>query len=243
MSRTIRCAVVPLREGRQTLESEVARYLLRVHRLGQGDTFVAFDPEARLEAVATLVTDHPKAPVCEIATPVPATLVSTLPLTLLQALGKGDKVDRVVRDATQLGVQRIVLVETERSIPERSDKHRDKERRYARIALEAARQSGRGDVPVLAGPESLEAALESVAGASLKLAFHASADTNLRQLFGTHSERPGSIAACIGPEGGFSGAELGELVAAGFSLVRLGPFILRTETAAIAALAAIAEYC
>ncbi|HEY6727500.1 MAG TPA: RsmE family RNA methyltransferase [Polyangiaceae bacterium] len=243
MSRTIRCAIVPLRAGRQTLEPEVARYLLRVHRLGQGDTFIAFDPEARIEAVATLVTDHPKAPLCEIATPVAATLVSTLPVTLLQGLGKGDKVDRVVRDATQLGVQRIVLVETERSIPERSDKHRDKERRYVRIAVEAARQSGRGDVPVLAGPESLESALESVAGASMKLAFHASGDTGLRQSFSSRSPEPGSIAACIGPEGGFSEAELAQLVRAGFLLVRLGPFILRTETAAIAALAAIAEYC
>jgi len=243
VSRTIRCAVVPLREGRQTLEPEVARYLLRVHRLGPGDTFIAFDPEARLEAVATLLTDHPKTPACEVATPIAATLVSALPVTLLQALGKGDKVDRVVRDATQLGVQRIVLVETERSIPERSEKHRDKVNRYARIALEAARQSGRGDVPILTGPESLDAALERVAGAAMKLAFHASAETGLRQLFSTSAAQPDSIAACIGPEGGFSDAELGKLVLAGFSLVRLGPFILRTETAAIAALAAIAEYC
>lgn len=243
MSRTIRCPVVPLREGRQTLEPEVARYLLRVHRLGQGDTFIAFDPEARTEAVATLLSDHPKTPACEIGAPVPATLVSTLPVTLLQALGKGDKVDRVVRDATQLGAQRIVLVETERCVPERSEKHRDKERRYARIALEAARQSGRGDVPVLRGPENLAAALASVADSPLKLAFHASGETNLRQLLSAHAPPVGPIAACIGPEGGFSDGELGELVAAGFSLVRLGPFVLRTETAAIAALAAIAEYC
>lgn len=235
--------MVPLREGRQTLEPEVARYLLRVHRLQQGDTFIAFDPEARVEALATLVTDHLKAAVCEIAAPVPATLVSTLPVTLLQALGKGDKLDRVVRDATQLGAQRIVLVETERSIPEFSGKHRDKERRYTRIAVEAARQSGRGDLPLLEGPIAFEAALRSVAGATTKLAFHASGATSLRQLFSSPAPEPKSVAACIGPEGGFSDAELAELVAAGFSLVRLGPFVLRTETAAIAALAAIAEYC
>lgn len=243
MGRTIRCAVVPLREGQQTLEPEVARYLLRVHRLEQGDTFVAFDPEARLEAVATLISSHPKAPLCEIAAPIPATLVSTLPVTLLQALGKGDKVDRVVRDATQLGVQRIVLIETERSIPELSGKHRDKERRYARIALEAARQSGRGDVPLLEGPVALGAALEGVAGASLKLAFHGAGDKSLRQLFSNRAPEAGDIVACVGPEGGFSDAELAELVLAGFALIRLGPFTLRTETAAVAGLAAIAEYC
>jgi len=243
VSRTIRCAVVPLREGRHTLEPEVARYLLRVHRLRQGDAFIAFDPEARVEALARLVTDHPKAPVCEIATPVAATLVSTLPVTLLQALGKGDKLDRVVRDATQLGAQRIVLCQTERSIPEFAGKQRDKERRYARIALEAARQSGRGDVPVLEGPLALTAALASVADASLKLAFHAAGETNLRQLFSKQPAPPASVAACVGPEGGLSDTELDELALSGFSLVRLGPFTLRTETAAIAALAAIAEYC
>lgn len=243
MSRTIRCAVVPLREGRQTLEPEVARYLLRVHRLRQGDSFIAFDPELRLEAVATLTSDHPKVAVCDIAAPGPATLVSTLPVTLLQALGKGDKVDRVVRDATQLGAQRIVLIETERSVPQLADKHAGKERRYARIALEAARQSGRGDLPALDGPMGLTAALASVVEASIKLAFHVSGPTSLRQLLSPRASEHKSIAACIGPEGGFTDSELEALALAGFSLVHLGPFTLRTETAAIAALAAIAEYC
>lgn len=238
----MRCAIVPLRAGPQALAAEAARYLLKVHRLRCGDAFVAFDPERRLEALARLTSDHPKAPACDIASPGPATLVSSLPVTLLQALGKGDKVDRVVRDATQLGAQRIVLVQSERSVPQVAGKHAGKSERYLRIALEAARQSGRGDLPQLTGPSLLGEALADLPADGLRLAFDARGERTLRELFGENTS-PRSVAACIGPEGGFSESELTVLTNAGFILVRLGPFILRTETAAIAALAALAEYC
>jgi 16S rRNA (uracil1498-N3)-methyltransferase len=79
--------------------------------------------------------------------------------------------------------------------------------------------------------------------ASIKLAFHGSGKVTLRQLLAPQAPLHQRIAACIGPEGGFTESELEVMVGAGFSIVRLGPFTLRTETAAIAALAAIAEYC
>lgn len=242
MTRSIRCAIVPLRGGPQSLPPEAARYLLKVHRLRQGDSFVAFDPEQRVEAIARVTSDNPRAATCDIDIPGPATLVTSLPVTLMQAVGKGDKVDRVVRDATQLGAARILLVQSERSVPQVADKHASKSQRYQRIALEAARQSGRGDIPTLAGPGPLEETLATLPTDALRLAFDARGERTLRALLG-EAPPPSSVVACIGPEGGFSDHELERLQNAGFALVRLGPFILRTETAAVAALAALAEYC
>lgn len=241
MSRTPRCALSPLEEGVQRLEADAAHYLLRVHRLGQGDRFVAFDPAERLEADATVLSRDARRAECRIEALRPASLVSSLPLVLLQAIGKGDKIDRVVRDATQLGVQRIVLVESARSVPRVADKHRDKQQRYQRIALEAARQSGRGDVPEVLGPHSLCEALELTEQAVRKLLFDTQSETPVRVAL---ARAPGTaVAALVGPEGGFEAAERQSAVAAGFCPVSLSRFTLRTETAAIAALAVIAEHC
>lgn len=242
MSRTIRCALAPLRPGRLSLPPEASRYLLKVHRLKVGQQFLAFDPEARLEADATLVDDHHGKAACELGPPRSASLVSGLPVTLFQALGKGDKAERVVRDATQLGVRRIVLVQTERSVPRVLDKRQTKQERYERVAQEAARQSGRGDVPTLEGPLSLAEALTLAHPLPIKLAFDAAAQANVRSVLSNRTPELG-VGALIGPEGGLSATELEALMAAGFSLVRLGPFTLRTETAAIAALAVLSEYC
>ena len=242
MSRRIRCAVTPLQQGRLKLAAEATRYLLKVHRLRVGQQFLAFDPEAQLEADATLIDDDHGGATCEIGPLRNATLISTLPVTLFQALGKGDKAERVIRDATQMGVTRIVLVQTERSVPRVLDKRDIKQQRFERVAQQAARQCGRGDVPAIEGPLSLAAALSLAEPLASKLAFDANARATVKSLLATHEPGRG-VAALIGPEGGLSPAELGALEAAGFSLARLGPFTLRTETAAVAALAVLSEYC
>jgi 16S rRNA (uracil1498-N3)-methyltransferase len=242
VSRRVRCALVPLGQGRLKLPAEASRYLLKVHRLRVGQQFLAFDPEAQLEADARLIDDHHGGATCEIGVPRAATLISTSPVTLFQALGKGDKVERVIRDATQLGVRRIVLVQTERSVPRVLDKRQLKQQRFERVALEAARQSGRGDVPSIEGPLSLARALSLAEPMTCKLVFDAGAEASVKSVLGVHEPGRG-VGALIGPEGGLSAAELQTLQALGFSLVRLGPFTLRTETAAVAALAVLCEYC
>jgi 16S rRNA (uracil1498-N3)-methyltransferase len=100
---TLRAAVGSLSAGERELEPAIARYLVRVHRLRVGDVFVAFDPEAGVEADAELLTADKRVRV-RIGAPRPARVTAPLPVTLLWALGKGDKPESVIRDATALGV-------------------------------------------------------------------------------------------------------------------------------------------
>ena len=241
MTKGVRCPLDRLAEGRRELPAEAARYLTRVHRLSIGDCFLAFDPEAGVEADARMTEVRAAAVSCELGPVRAAGRVSKLAVTLIQALGKGDRVEQVVRDTTQLGVQRIVLVETERSVVRLLGKGRDKHARYRSVAVQSCRQCGRGDAPLILGPMRLDEAFVLVSDAALKLCLDEGASRPLRQHL---EEQPplGSAAALIGPEGGLSAGELAAAGRAGFTQVRLAPFTLRTETAAVAALAVLAQY-
>jgi 16S rRNA (uracil1498-N3)-methyltransferase len=220
------------------LGEATARYVARVHRLGPGDRFVAFDPEARSEADATVVSVG-RSVRCEVGAVRASSSVAATGLTLLQAVGKGDKPEQVIRDATALGADRVVLVATNRSVV-RLDAERAETRRqrWRGVAVEAARQCGRGDLPTIDGPCSLEEALSATARDAFR--FHLSPDASQTLAAALDARRPGdAVAVLIGPEGGFDPVEESAAAAAGFVPVRLGDFVLRTETAAVAALAVI----
>ncbi len=117
MARVIRVAVSELAEGELTLDEAASRYLVRVHRASVGARFVAFNPRAKVEADATLLSADPRRSRCRVDTPRPASALPMAHVTLLQGVGKGDKLDQVVRDATALGVERLVVVATARSVP------------------------------------------------------------------------------------------------------------------------------
>jgi 16S rRNA (uracil1498-N3)-methyltransferase len=236
--RRLRAPVRPLVPGDVVLDDAVARYTTRVHRLRVGDAFVAFDPEARLEADAEILGVG-RDVTCRIG-PVRASLaVARTAVTLLQALGKGEKPEQVIRDATALGVERIVLVETTRAVVRLEDERAaTRRRRWTAVAVEAARQCGRGDVPAIDGPLAFDAALELGGKAAHRIYLAPRASRTLVEALG--SRRAGeTLSALIGPEGGFDPSEESLADAAGFVAVRLGDFVLRTETAAIAALAVI----
>jgi 16S rRNA (uracil1498-N3)-methyltransferase len=232
----LRVPLSPLVAGDVVLPDAEARYVARVHRLTAGDRFVAFDPEARTEAEVE-ITDASRGVRGVIGVVRAAASVATTGVVLLQAIGKGDKPELVIRDATALGVERVTFVEAKRSVVRVGDRADSRRRRWRATAVAAARQSGRGDVPRIEGPLALAEALESVAGAALKLCLSPGAATSLAE-----AVRPGegAIAVLIGPEGGFDEAEIALAEARGFIPVALGGFVLRTETAAVAALGAIA---
>src|SRR5690606_566527 len=167
--------------------------------------------------LATLAIDAPR----------PARRVATRPVEVIQALPKGSKIDAIVRDAVELGATRISLVRSARSVRQNVD-----EARLRRIALEAARQSGRGDLPALAMVAWEEALACDAVG---KICLHPRGDVPFARFAGAPS-----VAILIGPEGGFDDAELAAAETAGFALVRLGAFTMRTETACAAALGAVA---
>ncbi len=219
---------------RERIEGRVARpdaaslhYLAGVLRLEPGAALEVFDGEgsawdATLEGSELRLGERRPAPP-------PGAVV-----WLAFALPRGEKADWIVQKATELGVSRLVPWQAERSVV-RLDAPRaaGRARRWERIAAEAARQCGRSDVPAVAEPASLAAALEAPLG-FVRVAFHAGAGAPLASLV-----RPGApgFLAVIGPEGGLTESEVEACRAAGATLAALGPRVLRTETAAVAAAA------
>jgi 16S rRNA (uracil1498-N3)-methyltransferase len=237
MARQVRVALEGLRAGEQRITGAPARYLTRVLRLREGSVVTAFDPAARVEAEMTLLALDAHSVLARFAEPVTARVVGLSGVTLIQCAGKGDKVDEVVRAATALGASAIVIAQSERTVA-RAPAFSERSERLRSVALDAARQSGRGDLPNLAGPLRLaDVLVEWHARAALKLCLEPTAAPAFGSLLTERSGR--ELALLVGPEGGFSSGERDEAVAAGFSLVRLGALVLRTELAGIAALGAV----
>jgi 16S rRNA (uracil1498-N3)-methyltransferase len=238
MSREIRVHVPLLEPGERSLDPEASKYLTRVHRLAAGDRFLAFDPETALEADGEIVAIGARDTRVRLSAPRPASASRLRAITLLQAFGKGDKTDQVVRDATALGAATIVIVASERSVVRLDDPARAaaRQRRWRAIAVDAARQSGRGDLPDLSGPTALAGALAAVTAPARVVL-----DPRAGEPFGAllcGAER-GPIALLIGPEGGLAVGEIALAERHGFVPASLGTLVLRTETAAVAALGAV----
>lgn len=228
-----------LEAGTRDLDADATQYVVRVHRLRAGDRFVAFDPVAATEADADLVEVDRRRTRCTLSEPRPASNRSSDPVTLLQAVGKGDKFEAVIAAATALGATRIIAIRTERSVVGQDAPSEARARRWTRSAVEAARQSGRGDVPSIAGPVPFDAALEMVGAGAVRLCLHPEGTRSFSDGLGGWTGAT-EVAVMIGPEGGFSQAELEQAERAGFVTVTLGRFVLRTELAAAAALGALA---
>lgn len=218
------------------LPAESARYVARVHRLDVGGAFVAFDPDARTEADATITSIARDRVRVALGPTRASTRLPRRRVTLLQGIAKSEKMDAIVRDATELGATSIVPVRLARSIP--TSKSDAALTRWRRIAVEAARQCGRGDVPDISSPVDLARALDGQEGVRCALA--PGGERSLGETVRS-AEAGASIALLVGPEGGLDAAETALAGERGFALVRLGAFVLRTETAATAALAVVAD--
>ncbi|MFQ5914852.1 MAG: 16S rRNA (uracil(1498)-N(3))-methyltransferase [Nitrospinota bacterium] len=154
-----------------------------------------------------------------------------------QAVPKGEKLDWVVEKGVELGVGVIYPVLAERSVP-RLDESRAADRlsRWRRVAEAARMQCGRVSGAEVMPIDSLAAFLDATQGADLKIVLHEKATAGLREILADARE-PAAVALLVGPEGGFSEAEIRAARAAGFISSGLGARVLRTETAPIAALA------
>lgn len=154
-------------------------------------------------------------------------------INLLQALPKGDKFDLVLQKGTELGVHTFQAVETEHAIPNlNAARLKKREQRWQRIASEAARQSRRTFLPGVKPLQKLSEVLEA-SSSDLKLVLWEAGAMPLAEAL--PATAPAGVRLLIGPEGGFSSAEINKITAAGYQPVHLGPRILRTETAGLAA--------
>ncbi|MGH7269746.1 MAG: RsmE family RNA methyltransferase, partial [Polyangiaceae bacterium] len=161
-------------------------------------------------------------------------------LTLIQGFAKGDKCDAIVRDATELGATRIVIAITKRSVVQLDESRTDaRHARWVRIALEAARQCGRSDVPLVERPRPWADALESVDRETARFCLYERATEPLAPSLFDALGRGAHLAFACGPEGGLEDAEVEQARALGWSISSLGPRVLRTETVAPAVLGAV----
>ena len=214
-----------------------ADHAIRVLRMREGDAITVFngdgsdysgkiayarkgDAGVLVDAVATVDVESP------------------LATTLVQAIVRSDKMDWILQKATELGVSRIVPVTSERSEVKLGEERADKRHaRWLHVLESACEQCGRGRVPELAMPQGLAqfaVGLPALAEGEARLCLHPEAALAMRDL-----SAPAQAMIAIGPEGGFSDRDLSILDRVGFTRLRLGPRVLRTETAGMVTIAAL----
>jgi 16S rRNA (uracil1498-N3)-methyltransferase len=222
--------------------SGVARHLVRVLRLGQGDPLRAFDGTGG-EYDAVIESVRRNDVVVRIGAHYAIERESPLDITLLQGIARGEKMDLVLQKATELGVTRIVPVTSLRSnVRLTRETAAARREHWQAVVASACGQCGRNRVPQVAGPVDTAGAVQ-YAAQGLKLVLVPGDDA--RDLRALLAEAGGSGAALppvtllVGPEGGLDPSELRVARLAGFAPCVLGPRILRTETAALVALAAL----
>lgn len=228
---------LPLAVGDQLkLPGQAAEHVARVLRMAAGDPVTLFNGDGR-DYQATLLAAGKRDVLVSIDGTQEVATESPLVLTLAQAIGRGEKMDWIVQKATELGVARIVPLLTARTqVQLDAARARKRVEHWRAVAVGACEQSGRARLPELMAPQALPEWLAQVdAAPGLRLALEPGAGSRLRTL---HFTVPHGILV-VGPEGGLGEGDLQHLRAAGFAGVSLGPRILRTETAGLAALAAL----
>lgn len=219
----------PLTLGDIELPEQIAHYMGRVLRLPAGAEVQLFDGSGFefLGSVSEITKKRLTVTLTEQIVGLPE---SPLHTHLGQGLARGEKMDFVIQKATELGVNEITPLVTERCEVRLSDERADKRLlHWQQVAISACEQSGRTKIPVIHAPIVLDDWLVHVQ-ADLKLMLHPMAESI------ESYTKPSSLALLIGPEGGFSDNEIAKAVQQAFQSIRLGHRVLRTETAPIVAL-------
>jgi len=234
-----------------SLAREESLHLRSVLRLKPGDEAFVFDGEGK-EYVCIVADGRGRGETAtlEVRGEVEAQRPeSPLELTLAVALLKGEKFDLVVQKATELGVSRVVPVVTKRADVRLRQGREGMERvaRWRRLALEAAKQSGRARVPQVCAPVAFASLLvaEADAGdvAARRLLFAERGGRGLAETVREWETSPEKLIALVGPEGGWETEEIAEACAAGWLAVTFGGRILRAETAAIVVAGLLQHLC
>lgn len=228
---------VPLQPGARTrLPETAAAHLGRVLRAQVGDPCVVFNGDG-CDYLARIASIGKREMLVDVGARQRIDNESPLQITLLQALARGEKMDLVLQKGTELGVAAFVPVTSDRSEVKLRDGRLDKRIAHWRgVVTAACEQCGRAVLPAVAAPVAMAAALAQLPAASRRLWLDPSA---ARSSGGLPVGRADSVVLAIGPEGGWSPRDRAELHAAGFTGMRLGPRVLRTETAGLAAIAAL----
>ncbi|MBW3551249.1 MAG: 16S rRNA (uracil(1498)-N(3))-methyltransferase [Proteobacteria bacterium] len=227
----------PLQPGCDlALPEAAAAHLGRVLRLGVGDACVLFNGDGR-DYAARIVAQGKRELRVAIDSATALASESPLRMTLLQGIARGEKMDLILQKATELGVAEVRPLSSQRSEVKLDAARAEKRLAHWRsVVVSACEQSGRARVPEVLPPRTLVAALAELPGGGLRLILDPAGDLT----FSTLALAPdAAVQLAVGPEGGWSPLDREQLQAAGFQGLRLGPRILRTETAGLAAIAAL----
>ena len=221
--------------GEVSLPDAGAYHVARVLRLRAGAPLAVFDGTGG-EYQAEIVRVEGDAVSVRLAQHIPGTAESPLRVTLVQGVSRSERMDWTLQKATELGVNAIAPVLCARSVVRLDEKQAAKKQgHWHGIVVGACEQCGRTRVPSVATPVSLKHYLTSVKKEGLRLVLSPSAPGSLAGL----ASLPNKVELLIGPEGGLDDDELTAACNAGFMPVRLGPRVLRTETAAVVALSVL----
>jgi len=209
---------------------------LRVLRVAKGDSLEVFDGKGRAWAAEVLSVEEDAA---VLRLGLERTAPRGRPVSLVQALPKADKLELVLQKGTELGVHAFFPSVSERSVVRLEGKSAEaRQLRWQRIAEEAARQCGRAEVPTVHAVRGLLEAVRSLP-ASTRLLVLDEEETQVRLAQAAFVDRSAPLALVVGPEGGLARTEVEALRELGGVSISLGPLVLRTETAALAALAVL----
>lgn len=218
-----------------TLDESAARHVARVLRLNPGGQLILFDGTGG-EFNAVISEIGKRRVMAELGTRQHVEAESPLRITLAQGVSRGDRMDFTIQKAVELGVSRIVPLSTERSVVNLKGERLEKKlAHWQGIIISACEQCGRNTLPPLLPMLPLARWLEEGRGMGAGLLLDHRAGATMSTL----TPPDGELTLLIGPEGGLSGTERERALAAGYQGLRLGPRVLRTETAALATLAAL----
>jgi 16S rRNA (uracil1498-N3)-methyltransferase len=212
-----------------------AYHVARVLRMREGAPLSVFDGEGA-EHRAEIMRVEGDRVLVRLGEQIPGTSESPLRITLVQGVSRSERMDWTLQKATELGVAAIAPVLTSRSVVRLDEKQAEKKQAHWRgIVIGACEQCGRARIPHVAAPLALRSYLANTKKEGLRLVLSPSAPGSLAGL----TSLPARVELLIGPEGGLDDDELHAAAKAGFTPVRLGPRVLRTETAAVAALSVL----
>lgn len=223
----------PLTNGATiTLTGSAATHIGKVLRLREHDTVILFNGQG-LDYTARIISVTRREIVVSIAGRTNPETESPLHLSLLQGICRNHRMDLLIQKSTELGVQSIRPIMAERSVIRINDERAEKKLlHWQNVAISACEQCGRARVPDISRPERLDTVCERLATtATLLVLDPAGDDIPVTEIRSAHS-----IELLVGPEGGLTDMERETASNAGFRQVRLGPRIMRTETAPLAAL-------
>lgn len=217
-----------------SLTADATNHLVNVLRLKPGHPIVLFNGDGN-EYSGQIVTASKRDASALVDAVLEISVESPLQLHLAQGVSRGDKMDFVIQKAVELGVQEITPLLTERcGVKLSGERWAKKHQQWQKVVISACEQCGRNTLPVLHPVTDIQAFL-STSTEQMRLTLHPHSEKRFSHL----TLPPKGVRLVIGPEGGLSEAEVYGMEQVGFVTVRMGPRVLRTETAALAALTAL----